>query len=138
VDEVVAALGRPFAAMEGESLVRALLRFRSGVVASFDALLSDAPLAPELLFRITGSAGEITIDGLGRVLVYDGAERKGRAAAEPQGYMKSYAGELLDFERAVLDGAPLAAGPEEALGELRTALAMYRSARSGRWEKVWD
>ena len=138
VDEVVAALGRPFAAMEGESLVRALLRFRSGVVASFDALLSEAPLAPELLFRITGSAGEITIDGLGRVLVYDGADRKGRPAAEPQGYMKSYGGELGDFERAVLDGAPLAAGPEEALGELRAALAMYRSARSGRWEKVWD
>ncbi len=34
VDEVVAALGRPFAQMEGESLVRALLRFRSGAVAS--------------------------------------------------------------------------------------------------------
>jgi UDP-N-acetyl-2-amino-2-deoxyglucuronate dehydrogenase len=138
LDEVVAALGRPLAAMEGESLVRALLRFRSGVVASFDALLSGAPLAPELLFRITGSTGEITIDGLGRVLVYDGADRKGRPAAEPQGYMKSYAGELRDFECAVLDGAALAAGPEEALGELRAALAMYRSARSGRWEKVWD
>jgi predicted dehydrogenase len=137
VDEVVAALGRPFAAMEGESLVRALLRFRSGVVASFDALLSEAPLAPELLFRITGSAGEIAIDGLGRVLLYDGGDRKGRPAAEPAGYMKSYAGELRDFEGAVLDGTPLAAGPEEALGELRSALAMVRSAGSGRWEKVW-
>ena len=52
--------------------------------------------------------------------------------------MKSYAGELRDFEGAVLDGTPLAAGPEEALGELRSALAMVRSAGSGRWEKVWE
>ena len=44
---------------------------------------------------------------------------------------------LADFERAVLDGAPLAAGPEQALGELRAALAIYRSAASRRWEKVW-
>jgi len=46
VDEVVAALGRPFERMEGESLVRALLRFESGVVASFDALLTSGGIAP--------------------------------------------------------------------------------------------
>ncbi len=32
---------------------------------------------------------------------------------------------------------PLQAGPEVSLGELRTALAIYRSAQHGRWEKVW-
>ena len=32
ISEVVGALGRPYAAMQGESLVRSLLRFRSGVV----------------------------------------------------------------------------------------------------------
>jgi hypothetical protein len=36
----------------------------------------------------------------------------------------------------VLYGTDLAAGPEESLGELRTVLAMYRSAKSGQWEKV--
>ena len=138
VDSVVAALGRPFETMQGESLVRALLRFRSGSVASFDALLSEAPLAPEVLFRITGSRGEITIEGSGRVMVYDAQHRQGRPEGEPGGYMRSYAGELADFAGAVLDGKALEAGPEESLGELRTALAMYRSAETGRWEMVWE
>jgi predicted dehydrogenase len=42
-----------------------------------------------------------------------------------------------DFARAVSTGTDLVAGPEESLGELRTALAMYRSAESRQWEKVW-
>ena len=37
-----------------------------------------------------------------------------------------------------MDGKTLDAGPEQALGELRAALAIYRSAESGRWEPVWD
>jgi predicted dehydrogenase len=138
VDEAIAALGHPFEAMQGESLVRSLLRFRSGVVAGFDALLSAAPLAGEPLFRITGSLGEITIDGLGRTRVFDGDDPRGRDEGEPGGYMKSYAGEFADFEAAVLDGRALAAGPEFALGELRTALALYRSAETRTWEKVWE
>jgi len=137
VDEVVAALGRPFEKMEGESLVRALLRFRSGALAGFDALLSDAPLAPEVLFRITGTRGEITIEGSGRTVLYAAESRRGRAVGEPGGYLRSYAGEFADFAAAVLDDRPLAAGPEHSVGELRTALAMYRSAETGRWEKVW-
>jgi predicted dehydrogenase len=138
VDEVVAALGRPFERMEGESLARSLLRFESGVVAGFDALLTEGGIAPDSLFRITGKQGEITIDGLGRVKLYDGSDPKGQVMGEPGGYMKSYAGEMADFECAVLDGKPLDAGPESSLGELRTALAMVRSAESRRWEKVWD
>ena len=51
--------------------------------------------------------------------------------------MRSYAGQLRDFAHAALEGRPLEAGPEVSLGELRTALAMYRSAETGRWEKVW-
>jgi predicted dehydrogenase len=138
VDEVVAALGRPFERMEGESLVRALLRFESGVVAVFDALLTEGGIAPDSLFRITGRKGEITIDGIGRVKLYDGSDPKGQVMGEPGGYMKSYAGEMADFERAVLDGKPLDAEPESSLGELRSALAMVRSGESGRWEKVWQ
>jgi len=45
---------------------------------------------------------------------------------------------ITDFEQAVLDGKPLAAGPEVSLGELRTALAIYRSAKTRQWEKVWE
>lgn len=141
VDEVVAALERPFEKMEGESLARALLRFRSGRVANLDLLLSDAPLAPESMFRLTGTAGEIVVDAGsgGRVVLYDAENRKGKVVKpdQPQGYLRSYAGEFADFAQAVLHGRPLAAGPESSLGELRTALAMERSAETRSWEKVW-
>lgn len=138
VDEVVAALGHPFEAMQGESLVRSLLRFRSGVVASFDALLSEAPLTSEPLFRITGRGGDLTIDGLGRIFVFDARDRRGRQEGEPGGYLRSYAGEFADFAAAVLDRRPPAADAAYSLGELRTALALYRSAESRSWEKVWE
>jgi predicted dehydrogenase len=141
IDEVVAAVDRPSEEMEGESLVRALLRFRSGTVASFEAaMIRDAVLGPDALFRITGTQGELVVESAmgGRLMLYDASHRRGHQVQEPQGYMKSYGPELLDFSRAVLDGQPLAAGPERALGELRAALAMYRSVESGRWEKVWD
>jgi predicted dehydrogenase len=138
IDEVVAALGHPFEGMEGESLVRALFRFRSGKVATFDALLTAAPLGPEVLFRVTGSKGEITIDMAGRVTLYDARQRKGRQVGETEGYLNSYRGEFLDFAAAVLEGKALAAEAAYSIGELRAALAMYRSAESGRWEKVWE
>jgi predicted dehydrogenase len=57
---------------------------------------------------------------------------------EVGGYVRSYPGEFADFAAAVLDGRPLAAGPEQSLGELRVALALYRSAETKRWEKVWE
>jgi hypothetical protein len=38
----------------------------------------------------------------------------------------------------VQHGTKPSASAEYALGELRCALAMYRSAISGRWEKVWE
>jgi len=141
IDEVIAALDHPSEEMEGESLVRALFRFRSGKIASFEAaMISDAVLGPDVLFRITGSEGEIVVESAmgGRLVLYDANHRRGHQVQEPQGYMKSYGPELLDFSQAVLDQQPLAAGPEQALGELRTALAMYRSVESKRWEKVWE
>lgn len=52
--------------------------------------------------------------------------------------MRSYPGEFADFAAAVLDGRPPAAGAEAALGELRVALALYRSVETRRWEKVWE
>ena len=128
----------PFPGMEGESLARALFRFTSGQVASFDLLLTNGAIAPQDIFRITGTEGEITI-GAG-VTLYNAESRRGRKLREdvPQGYMISYQGQIADFANAVLDGKPLAASAEVSLGELRTALAMERSARTRRWEKVWD
>jgi len=137
VDEVVAALDRPDPRMEGESLCRALLRFASGTIASFDAMLAQGAIAPQPLFTITGSTGEITVEASGWVKLWDGRDWKGTKVGEPGGYLQSYEYELADFASAVLDGTEPAAPAAYALGELRIALAMYASAQSGRWEKVW-
>lgn len=137
VDEVVGATARPWPAMQGESLVRALLRFRSGVVASLDGIMRDPPFVPEPMFRLTGTKGEITIERPGRAMLFDAASPEGRQVGEVGGYLRSYPGEFADFAAAVLDGRTPAATPEYALGELRVALALYRSTASGAWEKVW-
>jgi UDP-N-acetyl-2-amino-2-deoxyglucuronate dehydrogenase len=141
IDEVIATLGHPLEEMEGESLAHAVFRFKSGKVAVFEALRAGAVDAPGEDFRVTGTEGIVVIEKgrTGRALLYDREHRQGREIL-PAGETKnpSFGPELADFARAVLEGTPLAAGPEESLGELRTALAMYRSAQSLRWEKVWD
>ena len=144
ISQVVAAFDRPMERMEGESLARALLRFESGLIAVFDAMMVDTVLAPDPWWRITGTRGEITIDAgfagsiEGGVKLFNEDHREGRVVMEPQGYAKSFGPELDDFCKAVIDGKPPEAGPEVALGELRTALAMYRSAETNAWENVWD
>ena len=140
IDEVVAVVGHPLAEMEGESLARALLRFRSGTVAVFDALHAGAVMGPGEEFRITGTQGELLIEkGLqGRLLLFTSANPGGEVIlTKGDGRDASFGYELADFTNAVLTGTPLAAGPEYSLGELRTALAIYRSAASRQWEKVW-
>jgi UDP-N-acetyl-2-amino-2-deoxyglucuronate dehydrogenase len=136
IDEVVAAMERPYDRMEGESLTRALFRFVSGQVVSFDLLLTDAPVGPQDIFRITGTAGEILIGMKVRLVDAQNREPVVVQPDTPQGYMLSYEGQFRDFASAVLDGTPLAADPAFAVGELRTALAMARSAHTRRWEKV--
>ena len=42
----------------------------------------------------------------GAPLLYDAEHRKGVPIGEPGGYLQSYAGEMADFEAAVLDGRP--------------------------------
>ncbi len=140
VDEVVAVTARPMERMEGESLARALFRFQSGHVAVFDAMMLDTVLAPDAWWRIKGTKGEITIGGGfgGGIQLFDEEHRDGLLLMEPQGYAQSFGPEHADFAAAVLDGKELEAGPEQSLGELRTALAIYRSVESRAWEKVWE
>ena len=140
IDEVVATIGHPLKQMEGESLTRALLRFRSGKIAIFDAMMVDTVFAPEPWWRITGTQGEIIIDGgfEGGIRLFNQENREGKLLMEPQGYSKSFGPELVNFSEAILDDKVLQASPEQSLGELRTALAIYRSAESHLWEKVWD
>jgi predicted dehydrogenase len=135
--ETVAALGRPNTDMEGESLCRALIRFESGAVAVFDAMLATGAIANQPLFTVTGTTGECTVEGSGWVKLFDGTDWKGTKVGEPGGYLQSYEAEWADFASAVLHGTTPAAPAAYALGELRLALAMYRSAETQRWERVW-
>jgi len=132
--EVVAVTARRDPAIEVETLCRALCRFDGGVVASFDALLATISGTAVPRFQVTGTTGEIVIDGA-EVRLY-GASGGAGTVMGTSDYRKSYEGEWRDFETAVLDGTPLAASAEYGLGELRAALAMYRSAASRRWEPV--
>ena len=141
IDEVIAVLDYPLKEMEGESLARALFRFASGKVAVYDAIRAGVVNVPGEEFRVTGSEGEIVIEKGrgGRSLLYDREHLQGREIlAEGKTRNSSFGLELADFARAVLEGTDLVAGPEESLGELRAVLAMYRSAESRQWEKVWD
>ncbi len=141
IDEVVAVTGRPLADMEGESLTRALLRFDSGTVAVFDALRAGSFMGPGEEFRVTGTEGELLVEKGrgGRLLLYSKDHPEGKVLLEKDaGRDASFGYELQDFALAVLEGKALAAGPEYSLGELRTALAIYRSAETKQWEKVWD
>jgi len=70
------------------------------------------------------------------VKLYDGSDPRGTVVCQG-GYLQSYERQLAAFEAAVLDGTAPAAGAAYSLGELRGALAMVRSAASGRWEAVW-
>ena len=92
-------------------------------------------------FRVTGSAGEIVIEKgrEGRVLHFGHDYPTGREIVTGGKRREMAFGlELDDFAHAVLEGRSPVAGPEYSLGELRTALAIYRSAQSRQWEKVWE
>jgi predicted dehydrogenase len=134
---VTAVFGRPYERLEGESHVRALLRTGSGALASLELLLTEAPLAPAETFRVTGSEGEIIIDGDG-VRVYDVARPEGWIAvrAQPLQYFGGFSGELEDFAAAVLDGRELAAPPEMARDEVRIAHAMRLAAETQTWQAL--
>ncbi len=68
--------------------------------------------------------------------LYDESDPRGTLVGQG-GYLQSYEHQIAAFEAAVLDGVIPTAAAEFSLGELRGALAMYRSAASGRWEAVW-
>ena len=141
IDEVVAYLDYPIKEMEGESLAYAIFRFTSGKNAIFEAIRAGTTRAPGDSFRVTGTKGIIIVEkGRGeRSLLYNSDNPDGLEILMAGNHNKSAISlELADFAQAVLQGTPLVAGPEESLGELRTALAMYRSAESRQWEKVWN
>lgn len=166
VSQVVGIVDRPYTKMEGESLGRALLRFESGKVAYLEASIGEQVFGPDQSWRVLGSEGEIIIDTSVRLYNAEHPDGIDAFATKPAsydalaalgvdisfeglsmpvaGYMASFGEEIGDFARAVLHGSsplvPTTSGlsqPEHALGEMCTALALYRSAESGRWEDVF-
>ena len=115
VDEVVAALGHPNPAMEGESLCRALLRFDSGAIAVFDAMLTTGAIAHQPLFTVTGTTGELTIEGTGWVKCWDGTDWKGTQGRRARRIPPFVRAELADFVSAVQRGTAPAAPPTPPL-----------------------
>lgn len=81
--------------------------------------------------------GEIVICHNRGLWLYDSDHREGRLVQDPSLPVVAFGLELADFTRAVLDGETPAAGADYSLGEVRTALAIYRSVASGQWQKVW-
>ena len=136
IDEVVAVTDRLWDEMEGESLVRSLMRFRNGATASFDVILAKGAVALQPHFQVSGTLGEIVITVMGEVLLFDGKDWQGTCVHRGN-YMESYTGVWQDFEAAVLDGRPLAADARFSLGEVRVAQAIVRSGETRQWEKVW-
>lgn len=136
IDEVVAITGRLWEKMEGESMVRSLCLFESGVVASFDVMLATGAVGLQPHFQFTGTSGEIVVSALGEVRLFDGKDWSGTVIGHGS-YMDSYKGVWRDFESAVLDGTPLAADARYSLGEVRAANAIVRSGQTKKWEKVW-
>ena len=139
VDEVVAALGHPHPGMEGESLCRALLRFESGTVATFDAMLTTggdrdrSRCSPSPARR-----GELTVEGsgLGEAVGRHRLEgHEGRRAGRLPALVRSRARRLRPR------GAARHAARRDRRVRARRAPARARDVPLGRdasrWEKVW-
>jgi len=140
IEEVIGVIGNHIPQMETESFSQVLIRFAKGTTGVLTCMNVTAAAAPVDMFRITGTEGELVITGgpRGKLILYNTHHRKGHAVMDAvEGKRASYGAEIKDFSEAVLDGKPFAAPPEYALGELRTALALYRSVESRSWEKVW-
>ena len=140
VDEVIGVAGRHVPRMESESWSRMLMKFENGTVGVLTCQNVMHASGPTDMFRITGSEGELQITGGrdGQLLLFNKEHPRGEVIMSAvEGKRNSYGEEIKDFCKVVLDGSIMAATPEFSLGELRTALALYRSIESGRWEKVW-
>ena len=138
VVEVAAAIGQPFADMQGESQAHALMRFASGRVGSFEALLSESVLGDDWWFRITGTQGTLVLgSGVnGKLRLYDADHPEGTLACEPRGYTAAFSEQMKAFADAILEGVPLPSGPEDAFNDQLIIDAIYRAAESRRWESV--
>ena len=137
IDEVVAVTGRVMdddgggVAVPGAVPVR---RRRRGELRRSSLPGSGRARCPVPAHRAPRARSSSSTD---ESCLYDGTEARGTVHGSGQ-----LLPELRSPDRRLRGGGPRRNGArrtsaEFALGELRAALAMYRSAQSGRWESVW-
>jgi len=150
IAEVVAVTGVSVPTMQGESMAHALLRFKSGYVASFGIILSTTPFAPLPIFQIKTTKGELTVDGgrnsFGRpVRIYDEENPKGCLLVPGDARECMFAREIDDFIGMILEVQQTnrlqsimdrVHSALDGLNDLKVLLALLRSTKTNQWEKV--
>ena len=147
---------QPELEMQGETLAHALFKFApaetegnltqptgSGrIVGTFSCnMLATAPMAHDSCpyFRITGTKGEIIIHGDGGLRLYNEENPKGRqiiAQPHKDWFLQGFIHLWDNIYRLCLEGRHDVAHQNvlyEA-DDVRVALALYESAKSGKWE----
>ena len=139
VSKTMAKFGYPHPAMEGESLSQAILEFDRRVTGIFEGILTEVTnFSPETPFRVTGTLGELVIGvgGFG-VTLFNQEFPEGKKVLEDHGYISSFRLQFDDFYQCVKNpGRQPFASAEFSLGEMKTAFAMERSDREGRWIEI--
>eukprot|EP00118_Oscarella_pearsei_P010884 m.69329 g.69329 ORF g.69329 m.69329 type:complete len:347 (+) comp35598_c0_seq2:84-1124(+) len=141
VDEVIGFTSNPLEyrlPAAYETACGALLRFRNGKTATFNALLSDGPLYDRPYFRLLGSKGELTISGgfHGKLTLYNSEHPSGEQVQPVQGYFASFPPMIKEF---VLSAEGLKEPDVDAsytMGEPLIMWAIYKSMENKCWNKV--
>mmetsp|Transcript_120568 Transcript_120568/g.375390 ORF Transcript_120568/g.375390 Transcript_120568/m.375390 type:complete len:386 (-) Transcript_120568:103-1260(-) len=136
IESVSAVLSRAKnSAMDGESVALAAVRFSNGAVGSFEAVSSGVWRPARPIWSVEGTEGEVVVESSGSVRLFSADHPDGLDVPAPR--LHPHGGVLRDFALAVLQGREPAASARDSLGELRAALAMYRSDRTRSWESVF-
>ena len=94
--------------------------------------------SPKTPFRVTGTLGELVIGvgGFG-VTLFNQEFPEGKKVLEDHGYISSFRHQFDDFYQCVkTPGRQPVVSAEFSLGEMKTAFAMERSDREGRWIEI--
>ena len=138
VEKVAGCCGVALEHMAGPSMSNHVFRFSSGKTAIFESMLAPSAISEQPFFQIQGTKGEIVIDGFGGGARLYTAEGDTVVTKEfcKEGWDAGYALEYADFCAAVLDGQPLAAGPESAVADIAVSLAMLKASEELAWVDV--
>lgn len=122
-------------AVETEAL--ALLELAGGIPATLTLTGTALPFTDLAEVVCTSGAVRVSLADVVRVYPAGGAARELTAAGQ-DGLAIAFAAQLADFARACRTGEPPAVGGEYGRDVLATALAVYRSARTGDFVPVYQ